>query len=67
MPNAARLRDSTQIVISRDVLEGIEPALEEEFTVTVVPEGDDRCRVIGSPVVIKEASDYLARRGVDLR
>ena len=67
MPDAARLRDSTQIVLPRETLEDLEPPLSEEFTVTVVPEGERRCRVIGSPVEIKAANEYLARRGISLR
>lgn len=67
MSNAARLRDSTQIVLPREIVEDLEPPLDDEFTVTVVPEGDDRCRIIGSPVEIKDASDYLSRRGITLR
>lgn len=67
MSNAARLRDSTQIVLPREIVEDLEPPLDDEFTVTVVPEGDDRCRIIGSPVEIKDASEYLSRRGITLR
>lgn len=64
MPDPARLRDSTQIVLPRDALRDLEPPLDEEFTVTVFPEGDDYCRVIGSPVEIKAASEFLVRHGV---
>ena len=67
MPDAARLRDSTQIVLSRTTLEDLEPALDDEFTVTVVPAEDDRCRIIGSPVEIKRANEFLARRGISVR
>lgn len=67
MPDAAQLRDSTQIVLPRDTLEDVEPSLGEEFTVTVVPDGERRCRVIGSPVEIKQASEFLARRGINVR
>ncbi|WP_408958028.1 hypothetical protein [Natrinema sp. 74] len=67
MPDASQLRDSTQIVLSREILEGLEPRLDDEFTVSVVSEGDDRCRIIGSPVEIKAASEYLARNGVSVR
>lgn len=67
MPDPARLRDSTQIVLLRETLEGLEPPLDDEFTVTVFPENDDYCRVIGSPVEIKKASDFLARRGVTVQ
>ena len=67
MPDPARLRDSTQIVLSRETLDGLESSLRDEFTVTVVPESEGRCRVIGSPVEIKAASEFLARRGVSVR
>lgn len=67
MPDAARLRDSTQIVLPRETLEGLEPSLSDEFTLTVVSEGEDRCRLIGSPVEIKRASEFLARRGISIR
>ncbi|WP_049901106.1 hypothetical protein [Natrinema sp. J7-1] len=67
MPNASRLRDSTQIVLPREAFEGFESQLDDEFTVTVVPAGDDACRIIGSPVEIKAVSEFLARRGVTIR
>jgi hypothetical protein len=53
-------------VLPRDVLKGLEPQLDDEFTVTVVPKGDDHYRIIGSPVEIKDAGEYLARRGVSM-
>ncbi|MFB6311578.1 MAG: hypothetical protein ABEH64_10420 [Salinirussus sp.] len=61
MPGPDRLRDSTQIRLQPDALEGIE--LEEEFAVTVRCE-DGTVRIIGSPVVIKKVSNFLARSGV---
>ncbi|WP_226007233.1 hypothetical protein [Natrinema salinisoli] len=67
MPTASQLRDSTQIVLPRETLEGLESQLDEEFTVTIVPDGDDRCRIIGSPVEIKDASEFLTRHGVTVR
>lgn len=67
MPDAARLRDSTQIVLPRETVEDLEPPLAEEFTVSIVPADDGLCRVIGSPVEIKQASDFLTRRGVSVR
>lgn len=67
MSRASRLRDSTQIVLPRETLEGLEPPLDDEFTVTVFPAGEDRCRIIGSPVEIKAASEFLARRGISVR
>ena len=63
MTNAARLRDSTQILLPRSVMDGFDAALEERFTVTVREE-DSRVRIIGSPVEIKDVSDFLARNGV---
>jgi hypothetical protein len=67
MPEPSQLRDSTQIVLSRDVFKGVEPQIDDEFTVTVVPEGDDHCRLIGSPVEIKDVGEYLARRGIHVQ
>ncbi|WP_049982530.1 hypothetical protein [Halorubrum sp. BV1] len=63
MPDPSSLRDSTQIVLPRHALDGRRDRLRERFTVTVV-ESDERSRIIGSPVEIKAASDYLARNGV---
>ncbi|QLG48297.1 hypothetical protein [Natrinema halophilum] len=67
MSNASQLRDSTQIVLSREALEGLEQQLDDEFTVTVFPESENCCRIIGSPVEIKAASEFLARHGVSVR
>lgn len=61
MPGPDRLRDSTQIRLSPDALEGID--LEQQFAVTVRCE-DETVRIIGSPVAIKEVSNFLARSGV---
>ncbi|SDR11614.1 VNG_1110C family protein [Natronobacterium texcoconense] len=66
MPDPSRLRDSTQIVVHRDTLDGLEPPIDEEFTVTVFEENEEYYRIIGSPVEIKEAGEYLARRGVSV-
>lgn len=63
MPDPARLRDSTQIVLPCSTLEGVRDGLESEFTITVV-ESDDLCRIIGSPVEIKDVSKYLTRQGI---
>ena len=63
MTDAARLRDSTQILLPRSAMDGFDGALEERFTVTVREE-DSRVRIIGSPVEIKDVSDFLARNGV---
>ncbi|XVH33006.1 hypothetical protein ACNS7O_10460 [Haloferacaceae archaeon DSL9] len=67
MPDPSRLRDSTQIVLPCQSLEGVRERLEAEFMVTVFePEGSIECRIIGSPVEIKAASDFLSRHGVAL-
>jgi hypothetical protein len=63
MPNPSSLRDSTQIVLPRHALEELRDRLDNRFTITVV-ETDGYCRIIGSPVEIKAASNYLARNGV---
>jgi len=63
MPDPASLRDSTQIVVPRRALDGLTGPIRDRFTLTVV-ETDDHYRLIGSPVEIKAASDYLARNGV---
>ncbi|MFC7231390.1 hypothetical protein ACFQMM_08205 [Saliphagus sp. GCM10025308] len=66
MPDPSSLRDSTQIVLPQEALAGLEAQLDEEFTITIFPEGDRYCRIIGSPVEIKEASQFLVRQGVSL-
>ncbi len=66
MPDPSSLRDSTQIVIPEAALSGLEAQLDEECTVTIFPEEDGYCRIIGSPVEIKQASQFLARHGVSL-
>jgi hypothetical protein len=63
MTEVSRLRDSTQILLPDGALEGIGEDLEERFVVTVCRE-DKRVRIIGSPVEIKGASEFLARNGV---
>jgi hypothetical protein len=63
MTEADRLRDSTQILLPRSAMDGLDAALEERFTVTVRRE-DSQVRIIGSPVEIKDVSDFLARNGV---
>ncbi|MFC6614995.1 hypothetical protein ACFQAS_08550 [Halopenitus salinus] len=63
MPDPARLRDSTQIVVPCRVLDEIRDRLEAEYTVTVF-EADGRCRIIGSPIEIKAVSDFLTRHGI---
>lgn len=66
MPDPSRLRDSTEIVIPCESLDGIRDCLERQFTVTVFTREGEHCRIIGSPVEIKAVSDYLSRHGVTL-
>lgn len=66
MATPSSFRDSTEIVLPWETLESLQRDLESEFTVTVHDEGDV-ARIIGSPTVIKEVSDYLARYGVSIR
>ncbi len=69
MPDPAHLRDSTQIVLHRDTLGGIRNELEHNFMLTITSMNDE-CgewfRLIGSPVEIKNASQFLGRHGVSL-
>ncbi|ELZ01972.1 MULTISPECIES: hypothetical protein [Natrialba] len=66
MSDPSQLRESTQIVLPRETLENLEPRLDDEFVVTIVPEGERYYRIIGSPVEIKDASEFLVRRGVSM-
>ena len=76
MPDPSTLRDSTQIVLPSDALEGIREDLTEQFTLTIVEidetagdgetVGGPYVRIIGSPVEIKGATDFLSRHGVSL-
>ncbi|MEF8782419.1 MAG: hypothetical protein V5A39_05480 [Haloarculaceae archaeon] len=63
MTEVTRLRDSTQILLPRGTLAGLREDLEDRFVVTVFRE-NERVRIIGSPVEIKGASEFLARNGV---
>ena len=65
MPSPATLRDSTEIVLPSEVLDGLRADLEAEFTLTIVDRGDV-ARIIGSPIVIKEVGRFLAHRGVSV-
>jgi hypothetical protein len=65
MPDPSRLRDSTQIVLPYDSLANVRTDLNEEFMLTILEE-DDYCRLVGSPVEIKRASNYLARHGISM-
>jgi hypothetical protein len=67
MGDPSTFRDSTQIVLPPSALEGIRGDLKDEFMVTIFePEDAEVVRIIGSPVVIKEVSDYLTRQGISL-
>jgi len=65
MTDPSTLRDSTQIVLPCESLDGLRGDLDEEFTVTITST-DGRCRIIGSPVEIKAVNDFLIRHGVGL-
>lgn len=65
MPDPERLRDSTEIVLPCNSLQGIRDQLEAEFAVTVFSR-EGRCRIIGSPVEIKAVNEFLTRQGVTL-
>lgn len=65
MSGPSSYRDSTQIVLPWERLDGLRCELESEFTVTIREE-DETVRIIGSPVVIKRVSQYLVRHGVSL-
>ena len=65
MANADRFRDSTQILLPKEALDGVRCDLEDRFTVSVHCEGA-LVRIIGSPVEIKEASDFLAMNGISV-
>ncbi|MFQ3320277.1 MAG: hypothetical protein ACI80F_002356 [Natronomonas sp.] len=65
MAGHSGFRDSTQIVLPWKRLDGVHSDLESKFTVTVHDEGTE-ARIIGSPVVIKEVSDFLVHHGISL-
>ena len=65
MPDPSNLRDSTQIVLPSANLEGLRDDINSEFVVSILEE-DGVVRIIGSPVVIKNLSEYLARQGVSI-
>ena len=66
MPSPERLRDSTQIVVPCESLSGLRDTLEADFDVTVFRVGEATCRIVGSPIEIKAASDFLSRHGITL-
>jgi len=63
MSSAARLRDSTQILLPADAVDGLTEDLTDRFTLTVRRE-QTQVRIIGSPVEIKRASAFLTRNGI---
>lgn len=63
MTDVTRLRDSTQILLPNGALSGIREELEERYVVTVRSE-EESVRIIGSPVEIKSASEFLTRNGI---
>ena len=65
MSDPTRLRDSTEILLPADAVEGVREELERRFTLTIRQE-ECRVRIIGSPVEIKSASDFLARNGISI-
>lgn len=66
MPNAATLRDSTQILLPEAALDGLRDELDERFMLTFLKE-EARVRIVGSPVEIKQASNFLARNGISVQ
>lgn len=66
MPDAALLRDSTQILLPEEALDGLREELEHRFTLTIRSE-EQGVRIVGSPVEIKEASAYLSRNGISVQ
>ncbi|MFC7139007.1 hypothetical protein ACFQMA_04035 [Halosimplex aquaticum] len=65
MADPTRLRDSTEILLPADAVDGLQDDLEQRFTLTIREE-ECRVRIIGSPVEIKGASDFLARNGISV-
>ena len=63
MQDAATLRDSTQILLSPETIDGLRADLTDRFTLTITEEGP-RVRLIGSPSEIKAVSEFLTRNGV---
>jgi len=48
MCDPAQLRDSTQIVLERDVLAGLDANLTDRFAVTIAPVDEEHCKVTSS-------------------
>ena len=66
MTSAATLRDSTQILLPESMLGDLRDDLEERFTLTILTD-ESEVRIVGSPVEIKDASEFLARNGISVR
>jgi hypothetical protein len=64
MSDPSRFRESTQIVLPEETLDGVADEIARRFTVTIV--NGDRCRIVGSPVEIKKANAFLARNGINV-
>ena len=64
MPDPAKLRDSTQIVLPCAVLAEVREELEAEFAVTVYTDDGETCQIIGSPVIIPNVAEFLTNRGI---
>ena len=65
MVDAASLRDSTQIVLPRGAVAGVKEDLQSEFVVSIFEDGET-VRIVGSPVVIREVSNFLCRQGINV-
>ncbi|WP_135826624.1 VNG_1110C family protein [Halorussus ruber] len=70
MSEPVALRETTQLVLPLDLFEEFRDELNGRFTLTFFEVGDDAdgefVRVIGSPVEIRDASEFLSSRGVRL-
>jgi hypothetical protein len=63
MSEAARFRDSTQILLPAESLDGLREDLSERFMLTISEE-DSQVRLIGTPTEIKDVSAFLTRNGI---
>jgi len=64
MSDPSRFRESTQIVLPAETLDGLADEIDQRFTVTIID--GDCCRIVGSPVEIKKTNAFLARNGVNV-
>lgn len=67
MPSPGTLRDSTQIVLSNELLAEVREEIDEKFVVSFHAHTESTVRIIGSPVEIRRVSDYLTRQGITVR